>query len=89
MKKLHAIAKAAKEWLDENPGNRSCIILTHDELGHPYGPYFHPILHTSRSDLKFMLFCAFKDEDFLRAAKEAMEERERANKIPQEPATFA
>lgn len=82
---LQAIVDAANEWVDVDLSNRACIILTHNEIGCLRN---HSWTYADSSDLKSMLYSAFKDDDyFLRAAQEVMEWIERDNNA--EPATPA
>ncbi len=82
--RLQAIIDAADEWVDADQSNRSCIILTHDEIGRLYN---HSYIYADYTDLRSMLYSAFIDnDDFLRAAEEVMMWIERDKNS--EPATF-
>lgn len=82
--RLQAIVDAANEWVDADQSNRSCIILTHDEIGRLRN---HSYTYADYTDLRSMLYRVFKDnDDFLRAAKEVMMWIERDKNS--EPATF-
>lgn len=82
--RLQAIVDAANEWVDADQSNRPCIILAHDEIGRWRNRSY---TCADYSDLRSMLYSAFIDnDDFLRAAEEAMMWIER-DKNP-EPATF-
>jgi|GEM_PF-7004817 len=83
--KLQAIIDAANEWIDEDQNNHTCIILTFDEIGSPQS---HSFTYADRSDIKWMLLDAFKDDDFLHAAKAAMEWIEKDKDIKSEPTIF-
>ena len=84
--KLQAIIDAMNEWIDEDESNRTCIILTSDEIDYSQS---HSFTYADRSDIKWMLHSAFKDDDFLQAAKAAMEWIEKEKGIKSEPATPA
>lgn len=72
--RLQAIVDAANEWVDADQSNRSCIILTHDEIGHPFLHYY---FYADDHDMRNMLYeICVNAHDFYRAVKEAIEDYE-------------